>query len=67
MANEIRLSITGMTCEHCVARASKALQNVANVEQVVVTLDPGEAIVSGTPSADELIAAVGEAGYEATI
>ena len=54
-----------MNCGHCVASIEKALQAVAGVNSVVVNLEPGEAIVTGTANIEALIAAVSEAGFEA--
>lgn len=68
MSNEtIRLTITGMSCGHCVASAEKALKAVAGVEDVEVTLEPGAAIVTGSASVEALVAAVTDAGYEAQL
>jgi copper chaperone len=65
--NTIELKITGMTCDHCVHAATKALQNVPGVEKVEVTLHPGAAVVQGQADPAALIAAVKEEGYEAEV
>lgn len=65
--NTIELKITGMTCEHCVRATTNALQNVAGVEKVEVTLHPGAAVVEGQADPTALIAAVKEEGYEAEV
>lgn len=65
--SEINLKITGMTCEHCVRAATKALEHVPGVEKAEVTLTPGGAVVHGTADPSELIAAVKEEGYEAEV
>ncbi len=61
----IKLNVTGMTCPHCVNHVTKALQGVGGVEGVEVTLDSGEAVITGSPAVDLLIAAVKDAGYSA--
>ena len=67
MSDTIRLTINGMTCMHCVAAVEKALAAVDGVEQVVeVSLEAGSATVTGTASTEALIAAVKEAGYQAS-
>jgi copper chaperone len=67
MSDTIRLTINGMTCKHCVAAVEKALAAVNGVEQVVeVSLEAGSATVTGTASTEALIAAVREAGYQAS-
>ena len=65
MSETINLSISGMTCKHCVMNASKALEAVAGVDNVEVTLEPGGAVVSGDMNKESLIAAISAAGYEA--
>ena len=65
--SEIRLKITGMTCNHCVAHTKKNLEAVPGVESVEVTLDPGSAVVKGSADPEALVAAVKEAGYEAVV
>ncbi len=63
--SEIKLKITGMTCEHCVRAVTKALERVLGVEKAEVTLTPGGAVVHGQADLDNLIAAVKEEGYDA--
>ena len=63
--NPIKLSITGMSCAHCVNAVTKALQGVAGVEKAEVSLEPAQALVWGEPDAGALIAAVAAEGYGA--
>jgi|COG998Drversion2_1049125.scaffolds.fasta_scaffold190678_2 copper chaperone len=64
----IKLSVTGMSCEHCVGAVRKALSVVDGVEAVVdVSLERGEAIVEGKPEIAALIAAIEEEGYSAVL
>ena len=67
MSDNIELEITGMTCNHCVAHATKALEAVPGVESAQVTLEPGGAVVAGDAAADALVGAVKEAGYTAVV
>jgi copper chaperone len=68
MSNRIQLKVDGMTCMHCVAAVQKALAEVNGVEEVVeVSLETGSATVSGKANADALIAAVKQAGYQASV
>lgn len=67
MPETIELEIQGMTCEHCVKRATKALESVPGVARVEVTLMPGTASVSGSSDSGELIKAVESAGYKAVL
>lgn len=62
----IRLEIEGMTCGHCVEAVRRALAAVPGVTQVVeVDRDKGTASVEGEARPEDLIAAIGEAGYTA--
>lgn len=66
MSEEIHLKIEGMTCNHCVSAAKKALESVPGVEHAEVNLEPGSATVSGNAPTDLLVAAIKTAGYTAT-
>ncbi len=66
MSNQIKLSITGMSCGHCVAAVEKSIAAVEGVEDAVVSLDEGSATVNGAVTVDTLIAAITDAGYSAT-
>lgn len=63
------LHVEGMMCMHCVKHVTDALQAVEGVEKTDVDLKKKRAVVTlAAPVADEtLIAAVKEAGYEASI
>ena len=63
------LNVTGMMCQHCVAHVRKALEGVDGVSAVDVNLEAGTATVeAGDSVTDEaLVAAVVDAGYEATV
>jgi len=65
MNKQIRLSIAGMSCAGCVASVEKSLQQVDGVAEAIVNLGERTAIVSGEVSADTLVAAVKQAGYNA--
>ena len=67
MTDTTALKITGMTCEHCVRHATKALESVAGAENVKVNLQQGSATVEGSADTEQLILAVKEVGYEAEL
>lgn len=67
MSTTVKLSITGMTCNHCVMHAKKSLESVAGVESVEVSLQPGEARVTGSVDPTLLVNAVKDAGYSAEV
>ena len=60
------LGISGMTCQHCVAAVTKALQSVPGVQSAHVDLAQGKASVDGSAPVRLLIDAVAKAGYSAT-
>ena len=61
------LSIEGMTCSHCTARVTKALQAVKGVHSVAVSLEKKNAAIEGEGLVDnDLRAAVEDAGYQVT-
>ncbi len=60
------IEIEGMMCKHCQARVEKALQGVAGVHEVTVSLEQKNAVVTCEGvSKEALVQAVTEAGYEA--
>ena len=58
-------TVTGMTCEHCVASVSEEVLEIAGVLVVDVDLPTGRlTVTSDQPlSQDEVASAVDEAGY----
>ncbi len=63
-----KLKIEGMTCHHCVKAVTEALGQVPGVDKVIaVSLEQGQAEVSGNADKAALIEAVAEAGYEARV
>lgn len=67
MSGVIALSVSGMSCQHCVAAVEEALRDVAGVEHVEVDLGEGRATVAGSGlDAAALRAAVADAGYDAS-
>jgi copper chaperone len=57
-------TVTGMTCEHCVASVREEVSELPGVGDVEVDLGSGRLVVSGDGFGDETVAAaVEEAGY----
>lgn len=66
--SELRLKIEGMSCASCVSRVEKAIRRVPGVTEASVNLATETAQVSFQPggvSADALVRAVSQVGYEA--
>ena len=65
---KVHLTIEGMSCGHCVARVRRALQAVDGID--VTSVQVGSAVVEIDPARtnpDDLIRAVGDAGYTANL
>ena len=62
------ISITGMTCGHCVAAVTEELSALPSVTDVAVDLESGSATITSDADLDAgaVRAAVEEAGYEVT-
>ena len=58
------IKIEGMMCQHCVKAATKALEGVAGVTAVTVSLEDKQAVVEGSETDEALTAAIVDAGYE---
>jgi copper ion binding protein len=66
MSIKTEIKISGMSCEHCVARVEKSLENLEGVEEVQVDIKTEKATVKYDPEKlkiAELDAAVEKAGY----
>ena len=60
-------TVTGMSCAACSARVEKAVSGVEGVTSCSVSLLTNSMGVEGTASAEEIIAAVRDAGYGAAL
>ena len=60
-------TVTGMSCAACTARVEKAVSGVKGVTSCSVSLLTNSMGVEGTAGAEEIIAAVRNAGYDAAI
>ncbi|UXY09879.1 copper-exporting P-type ATPase CopA [Kosakonia sp. ML.JS2a] len=65
MSHTIELTLDGLSCGHCVKRVKESLEKRPDVEHAEVTIERAE--VTGSASADALIATVQEAGYGASV
>lgn len=59
--------VTGMTCGHCEMSVREEVGEVAGVEDIQVSAQAGQLVVTGPGEIDDaaVIAAVEEAGYSA--
>lgn len=68
MSNTLTVSISGMTCGHCVASVTEEIESIAGVDSVDVDLNAGgtsTATITSVRDLDEaeVSEAVAEAGY----
>ncbi len=63
----LRIHIDGMNCSHCVHSAESAIRSVEGVEDVEVSLSAKLALVKGSASADDIIAAIDSIGFKASV
>lgn len=64
MSKSIELTVNGMTCGGCVTRLDKVLRREPGVDDVVVTLEPGRAVVRGEVTAERVRALIESAGFD---
>ncbi len=69
MKKQIDLSISGMSCNHCVKTIENALLEKSGVKKVKVNLLKKEASITTNDeiTADALISAIKELGYSAAV
>lgn len=60
------LTVTGMSCGHCEQTVEDALGEVAGVESVSADNEADTVTVEGDADLDDLVAAIEDAGYEAS-
>lgn len=65
MSETSAFTVTGMTCDHCVASVREEIGDVSGVSDVDVDLASGRVVVTADGPIDEgaVAAAVEEAGY----
>jgi copper chaperone CopZ len=65
---QLELTISGMTCQHCVAAITRALNDCPGVKSVHVDLATGRAVVAGENfDPGQCVAAVVAVGYSAQV
>lgn len=68
MSQTIELTITGMTCDHCVHAVTNAVQDVAGVKSAKVSLEANAATIEGDAlDLAKILAAISEEGYEGAL
>ena len=62
----IQFTVNDMTCGHCAGRVTEAIKSIDVGAQVKIDLQTKIVAVESRASAEQLMAAVREAGYTAT-
>lgn len=65
--NKTKIYIQGMNCQHCKMRVEKALAAVPGMESFQVSLESGEAEVTGQVDLDAVLIAINATGYRARL
>ena len=65
MSQTIELNLDGLSCGHCVKRVKESLEKRPDVEAADVTIEHAQ--VTGSASAEALIATIEEAGYGVSV
>lgn len=60
------ITVRGMSCGHCEETVEEALTDVDGVDAVSVDRENEDATVEGDADPNDLVAAVDDAGYEAS-
>lgn len=60
----LRLDVEGMSCQHCVASITKAVEPLPGVTGVEVDLQAGAVTVSGDPDETAVVDAIEDCGYD---
>ncbi|MFB6139999.1 MAG: heavy-metal-associated domain-containing protein [Halosimplex sp.] len=61
-----QITVTGMSCGGCEQSVEEALESVDGVESARADREAATATVEGDADTDDLVAAVEDAGYEAS-
>lgn len=61
------LQVEGMSCGHCERTVEEALGDLSGVLEATADNEAGRVTVEGDAPPEDLVAAVEDAGYEATV
>ena len=63
----LTLRVPGMTCRHCVRKVTAVLRDVPGVQLVQADLTTATVVLSGGATVADVLAALDEAGFPATV
>ena len=61
------ITVEGMSCEHCEASVVDALESIAGVTAASADHEAATVTIEGEAATDDVVAAVDDAGYDASI
>jgi len=61
------INIYGMSCNHCKMSVEKVLSRISGIDSFSVSLEKGEAEISGDPNIDLIITEINKLGYYARL
>ena len=64
--SKIMIKIEGMSCDHCKMSVERTLSQIEGINSFSVSLEKGEAEISGNPDINEVISEINNLGYTAT-
>lgn len=63
-SHTLELTVSGMSCQHCVKAVTQAVQNLDPQASVSIDLPTGKVSVGSTASLEQVKAAIAEEGYD---
>ena len=67
MASTQTITVSGMSCAHCEETVEDALLSVPGVESTTADRESASVTVEGDPDVSDLVDAVDDAGYDASV
>ncbi len=64
---KVQLKVAGMTCNHCISMVNKAIATLQADAKVTVDLAQQQVNVESNLASEDIIAALDEAGFPATV
>ncbi|MBN1790069.1 MAG: heavy-metal-associated domain-containing protein [Bacteroidales bacterium] len=62
--NELKIKVTGMSCNHCKMNVENALKKIKDINSVLADVNSGEVTLTGDQiNPDEVKSAIENAGY----
>ena len=63
-SSHLVFNVEGMTCGGCVSKLETALRKASGIDEAVVTLDPGQAMIRGTANREDVHTLIEQSGFQ---